>query len=388
MSEIVIKTHDFEVAKNGLKRFSQNNDSVLELDAVRESGGFLGLGDHKVTGSELNIRLSTIQDHLIDMNKINIDIVKEFGQVYNALEALDSDYIPAILMSIKAAEKANDEVKEAQADIRKILDNQKKTLEILKVFQNKIESYKHISDIDKLWGDFVTVQQNIAKAYDLIQNIRAKVNINTQSIDVLKAFKEGIDSIVHITDVDSIWEDVHRIQETVTSICTDIKTIQQGISLQQQAIQTLLDYKATLEKYSHLKDIDAIWDSLDNTVGKVSEHDDKITEYSNAIDSNKQSIDTLFAFKSAIDEYEHLSDVDTIWNQGIEFKVNLAATKDDVSAQQKQIADIEKTINEIQQNSKERNQLFSRKLKIAYAIAGSSMGIAIVEFILIIFKVI
>ena len=62
MSDLVIKTHDFEVAKKGLKEFSQKKSEELELNTVRTDGGFLGLGDHKVTGSELNNRLSTIQN--------------------------------------------------------------------------------------------------------------------------------------------------------------------------------------------------------------------------------------------------------------------------------------------------------------------------------------
>ena len=74
----------------------------MELNTVRTDGGFLGLGDHKVTGSELNNRLGTIQELLIYLNKTNNRTIKEFGQVYSALEALDKDYNQAILISIKS----------------------------------------------------------------------------------------------------------------------------------------------------------------------------------------------------------------------------------------------------------------------------------------------
>ena len=52
-----IKTHNFEVAKRGLKEFSQKTADDLQINTVRTDGGFLGLGDHKVTGDELNDRL-------------------------------------------------------------------------------------------------------------------------------------------------------------------------------------------------------------------------------------------------------------------------------------------------------------------------------------------
>ena len=441
MDAVVIRTQDFEDAKNGLKRFSQKNESELELDSVSESGGLFGLGDHKVTGAELNRRLTKIQSHLIDINKINIDTVKEFGQVYDAFEALDRDYIPAILMSIKAAEKANVEVKEAQADISKLLDNQKKTLEILKSFQKKIESYKHISDIDKLWGDFVVAQQTLAKADDLIQNTKDKANKNTQdinalnnfknriekikhinnidelwnnfnilreqigfveaqtqevlsmfssqsnSIDVLNEFKTTIDSVDHIKDVDSIWADVQEFHISLGTLSTDLKLIHKDFELQKHTVKILLDYKSALEKFKHLKDIDNVWDGLVALNEKANEIDNELSSYKTAIDSNKQSIDALFAFKSKLDQYEHLCDIDSTWNRQNEINENLDATRNLIDVQQKRILDLEKTINEMQQNSEGQNLIFSKKLKVAYTLAGGSIGISIIELVLHLLKV-
>ena len=50
MNEIAIKRHSFDLAKNRLKEFSEKTEAELEIDKVRTDGGFLGLGDHKVTG--------------------------------------------------------------------------------------------------------------------------------------------------------------------------------------------------------------------------------------------------------------------------------------------------------------------------------------------------
>lgn len=97
-----------------------------------------GLGDHNVTGRELNTLASQIQEYLIDFNTLNTKFIKEFGQVYNALEALDKDYIQAILIAIKAAEKANDEVKVAQGDISNAIELQKKTITVLKQFRKRL----------------------------------------------------------------------------------------------------------------------------------------------------------------------------------------------------------------------------------------------------------
>ena len=101
MGELVIKYHDFENAKKEIKRFSEQTTTNLDLKRVEDSKGvgeFLRdfpWGDgislkHKVTGEELNEITSQIQSHLHSINNTQIKLIKEFGQVYSALEALDT----------------------------------------------------------------------------------------------------------------------------------------------------------------------------------------------------------------------------------------------------------------------------------------------------------
>lgn len=75
MDEIAIKRHSFDLAKNRLKEFSEKTEAELEIDKVRTDGGFLGLGNHKVTGYELNGRLETIQEHFIAVNTTNLSLI-------------------------------------------------------------------------------------------------------------------------------------------------------------------------------------------------------------------------------------------------------------------------------------------------------------------------
>ena len=77
MNELDIKRHSFDLAKNRLKEFSEKTEAELAIDRVKTDGGFLGLGDHKVTGYELNNRLESIQGHLIDINSTNNKTIKE-----------------------------------------------------------------------------------------------------------------------------------------------------------------------------------------------------------------------------------------------------------------------------------------------------------------------
>lgn len=195
MNEIAIKRHSFDLAKNRLKEFSEKTEAELEIDKVRTDGGFLGLGDHKVTGYELNRRLETIQEHFIAVNTTNNKVIKEFREVYNALDVLDKDYITSIVANVKAIEKTSNDVRVQQgtlkqhneklanqqskldahqAEIEKNVANISKIVAALKVFKEKLEGYKHLTDIDKIWNDCKSIQNEIRVVSDSITKFSKK----------------------------------------------------------------------------------------------------------------------------------------------------------------------------------------------------------------------
>ena len=143
MDKMVVKYHDFENAKQEIKEFSEQTVTDIDLrrvDSSKSAGEAItdwlwgrGIGtDHIVKGAELNGVTSQVQECLQSVNATQIKLIKEFGQVYSALEALDKDYIQAILISIKATEKTSEGIQETQGQIGKIVENQRKTLEELK----------------------------------------------------------------------------------------------------------------------------------------------------------------------------------------------------------------------------------------------------------------
>ena len=77
------------------------------------------------------------------------------------MEALDKDYIQAILISIKAIEETSQGNKKTQDRIKQIVENQIKTLEELKKFKQRLDGYAHLKDIDKIWSDCQTVNATV-----------------------------------------------------------------------------------------------------------------------------------------------------------------------------------------------------------------------------------
>ena len=141
--ELVIKTHNFEDAKRRLKEVSEKKIEGFEINIVGTKDKFLFLeGEHKVTGDEFNSRIKAINQHLTNLHTKTYENNKEFGEVYNALEALDKDYIAVILTSINAIEEVSKHMRE---EIDTIKEVQKKTLENFQKFKQELKM-----DIDEI----------------------------------------------------------------------------------------------------------------------------------------------------------------------------------------------------------------------------------------------
>lgn len=239
MNEMVIKRRNFDVEKNRLNEFSKNTDAKLEIDKVKTDGGFLGLGDHKVTGGELNNRLGTIQKHFIAVNTITNKVIKEFSAIYNALELLDKEYIASILTNVEAIEKTSNDVRKQQktlklhhekleiqqskldmhqVEIEKNVSNISKVVDVLKAFKKKLESYKHLSDIDKLWNDCQKWRQEISNLSGSISDaIVTSTSTNAKAISDVKVLLNATDEKAEKL-AESISEQICRIDDISTSI--------------------------------------------------------------------------------------------------------------------------------------------------------------------------
>lgn len=312
MNELVIKTHDFELAKKGLKEFSQKKADELNIGTVRTDGWFFGLGDHKVTGAELNERLSTIQQHLIDLNTTNNKTIKEFGQVYSALEALDRDYIQAILISIKATEKTSERIQATQDQIKKIVNDQKKTLEVLKKFKQKLDGYAHLEDIDKIWID---CQKWYNETVTLSNSIDSAMVISKANAQKAK--------------------DLEKVLDTSEKKINDLSN---QLNQQIEKLEAIISFISELEQIVHLQDIDEMWDSIELNSSQLSELEKQRDKTNSIVQTNKESTDAAIA------------------------------------------SVIEKNNTDI--------QMLTKKIKYAYILAGGSLGLAIIELIVIILKVI
>jgi len=185
----------FDEYKNNLKIFSEQNVKDVELLKVEseEWWNFIHGGNHVVTGEELNKLSSQIQDHLIDINNIKNEIIKEFGVIYATFDALDNEYIKNITQSIMKSNKA-----------------------INKANKGLIETEKRIEDIKEVNNKIQITQKNIEFIQEKLQvaqrDISRNVEITKKVVEGLSLFKAKIDSYKHLEDIDQIWNDLKSFE--------------------------------------------------------------------------------------------------------------------------------------------------------------------------------
>ncbi|SDX59089.1 hypothetical protein [Eubacterium barkeri] len=488
MNELDIKRHSFDLAKKRLKEFSEKNMAELAIDRVKTDGDFFGLGDHKVTGYELNNRLESIQGHLIDINSTNNKTIKEFREIYNALNALDKDYITSIVASVKAIEKTSNDVKAQQevlkqhhdkivnqqnkldfhqVEIDKNVDNMKKIITTLKAFKEKLDGYRHLTDIDKIWSDCNTIRKNIqvisdsitalstrttndiatansknknlleqvnneiftlrkeAKTYmdffsDLSEKLDGTANRLDEQIPIIEynsEFASQMNSITHLNEVDFIWEDVTKSKESISKIETELQTVDVNIRQIQNHLNQVDEFIAVLNGYTHLKDIDSMWENLSTVkkevaglfnviddsnkvlqvhqnnlerlcyssesqqdeLNKISQNQDEAKKYA---EGNRKSITELQAFKCKVDSIEHITDIDFMWEQEKNVRINLAEADNRIVSLQEKTTEIDKEIADNTAKMQDQVASLGTRLKYSYYIAGGALGLVIVELVL------
>lgn len=159
MENFNLKEHDFNEAKNAIKKFSENSDSVAQFSTVAQKNW---LFSHNVTGEELNKFIMEVQAQFYGAGKTQVEIIKEFGQIYNALESLDKGYIQGIMLSVNGVE-------EDQKEIKNLFKVQTKTVEKL---QNLFKTQE--DTVHKL-------EENI----EILKKVENKVNHSTPIIVAL-----------------------------------------------------------------------------------------------------------------------------------------------------------------------------------------------------------
>ena len=214
--EINISKHDFDEAKEHLKEFAEQSQDELYFDKVRTHDDFFGFefAEHGVTGNEFNTLVEQIQNYISKFYDNQQTFIEEFGQVYKALEALDKDYIQAILSSVAAIEHTNKKILKEQARIDKTIEKQKLTLEALKQFKEKFNEEKSKNSI-------VENEERLSALDDRIVNLEGTVS------------QLPLETVSHTAEIEELRKELKESKQQIQFISNRLLTlfILSGVSI-------------------------------------------------------------------------------------------------------------------------------------------------------------
>lgn len=194
--DLQISNHDFNAAKEQLKKFAEQDVEELKFDKVRTHEDFFGLewSEHGVTGKEFNSLVEKVQKYFSKVYDRDQNLIEEFGEVYKALEALDKDYIQAILTSVSAIKKTNEKILIEQERIDQTIEKQTATLVALKQFKEKVSAQLSENDSIKL----VTLIEQLESRVEEIEKSSSIMKDESSEISQLKNELDSVKSQVNI----------------------------------------------------------------------------------------------------------------------------------------------------------------------------------------------
>lgn len=447
--DLVINPHNFEDKKNEMRVFAQSMPQEIELSEFETKGGLFKWGNHTVTGTEMNSFTAEIQKHLIELNNRDKKIVSQFNNVYETFETLDKDYIQEILISIKSAEtankKANDAIKALKATTTK-LSNFKASIESIEHLYNIDDIWNYCQKLQEtipVLSNSVKLSKENAQeikhlkeilnaAKEQISDLSNLVNQQAEKLETIIAFTNELEKIAHLQDVDEMYDSLANAEKTLNAIGDELDSLKNDFSAQRSDVVSLLSFMEEMREFKHLNDIDDIWD-------KSREQQDNLNKLQANLSSNTKSLDELLEYKKHLSQIKHLDDVDILYENSENYSVRLEKaekqskdTFDLVKSNKESIDELHKIehlrdiaeiwklgeahsnqllelsnkndeISDIIQQNKESTeaaitdivekndsfvQTLAKKIKYAYVLAGGALGVAVIELIVILLKVI
>ena len=220
---------------------------------------------------------------------------------------------------------------------------------------------------DQVNRDILTLR-NEAKSFkeffsDLSEKLESTANLLDNQIPVIKGmvlFTEQLKKVAHLDDVDSMWDDINKAKENFVTVENSLHNIESDVLQMQKHLEEIDSFVAVLNGYTHLQDIDNMWDDLDvckKNIEKINEniqtqqnelnnlattsknHTESIATLSKkmvateeyAVDS-RNLITKLEAFKEEVSALNHLMEVDEIWKQTEEHQTRINRVEQECKA--------------------------------------------------------
>ena len=280
---------------------------------------------------------------------------------------------------------------------------QKKAIAELEAFKACVSSMEHWMEVDDLWKQVEAGKKRIEKIeQEHTERLTALAQAdkqllegmasNAQDIAILKEYRDQLGGISHLEDVDRMWQNVAEHTERLAALTQVDKQLLEGMASNAQDIAGLKEYRDQLGGISHLEDVDRMWQNVaehTERLAALTQVDDQLRE---GLSTNMQDITDLKKYRDQLSGISHLEDVDHMWQDIAEHTNQLVSgeqrDKALAAAIEQHKQDTDQKIAKTTETANVAVESLQKKVQYAYWIAGGSAGLAMIELILLLTKVI
>lgn len=240
---------------------------------------------------------------------------------------------------------------------------------LIKEFGQVYETFEAL-DKDYIQGILIGVksaEKASAEAKTAQKDINDTIKALQITINKLKEFKDEIKRYSHLKDIDDMWDDIFQLDKDLNDLSEKVK--EQNFESSKKIIG-LNRFKNKLEKYDHIHDVDDMWNDIYGTDGKLEQLSKKHKEISSYL---TEKIGELTEWRDRIEQCEHIQDIE-----------------ENIDNKSSRISNIGEPLS----NHEERLEFYEREnsqlkkhINFAYIIAGSSLGISIIQIIMLLIGV-
>lgn len=424
----VLEPVNLEKNKNEIMQQRASVPSQVSLTHFKENVGFFKAN---VKGEDMNDLVTELQKTFSDINTRETKMYDQLDTVFRTVESIHKGSIEGIIVGVKSAQEAISQAEYAIETITETLvilqnfknqleentehlndidviwdatqqlDNDVKGLEksllekvkkinenikVLMTLKSNLDKIKHIKDVDTMHKDLLDVRQNFEQEK---KKTTGRMDTITEEIQQLQGFKEIVEGIKHLKDVDNIYSDLSDLQE---EIAEDKENQKELISSIQTNVKELAEFRRELEKSEHLHDIDDIHTKLENLQKVISEEKKRIAKDLSSIQTD---IKGLTEYRQVMEQIEHLKDVDALWESNKQLKhsvdeLDRTATnsgqkintmEEDVQHNADEIINIKNELLKYEALEKEVIQIKGKVKILCYALGGT-IGVVVLQIIL------
>jgi predicted nucleic acid-binding Zn-ribbon protein len=390
------------------------------IDSIRKIIFDLSEDQDKIEKHQREIDVNTADiKQLIENMDISIRALKKFKVDIEKIKNLNnidkmSDSINSTVETVKTFNnyiKTNDnftdrlsnrqiELSKKVSELQELNKKHQKFIDSLIDIKRSIESYKHLNEIDEMWDLLEKLNHNILSIQSDIETINNHINDNDTSISTLNT------SIISIS-------------ETVSVLSQQLSEVEDSTKINTEKISDLLDYKEKLSQIVHLDNVDELWEttsthtthlnSLQKEIGDLDrvyqerqkQNDTAVKKVSENIQQYKSQNDSVISELTnevALNKSDVEAKISDIYDRNetalSEITANIQKNKEqndsELSELNSKVADnnsmVESKIADIDNKTEHRFLKQEKQLKISFLVAGGSFCLALIELIILLVR--